>query len=278
MYRYLAVLEYDGTAFSGSQIQSGQRTVQGELETALARLDERPVSTVFAGRTDAGVHAQGQVAAFDLSGRREAQEVAEALCGLLPADVAAREVARAPAGFSPRHWAERRRYRYRLILGRRRSPLRERYAYRVATELDLEAAGHVAERFLGRHDFGAFGRAPQGGSTERTLYRLELDSSDECLDVVVEADAYLRRMVRRLVGTLVDVGRGKTDWREAAKAVDGEDPRRGSAVGPALPAHGLTLEAVAYDRQRLGVGAGRWWSSEPLVDGTDVTLARGVRQ
>lgn len=278
MYRFLAVLEYDGTEFSGSQIQSGQRTVQGELESALARLDGQPVSTVLAGRTDAGVHAQGQVAAFDLRKRREAQEVAGALCGLMPTDVAAREVAEAPAGFNPRYWAVRRRYRYRLILGRRRSPLRERYAYRVATELDLESVRLVAEVYLGTHDFGAFGRAPQDGSTVRTLYRLELDRRDECLDVVVEADAYLRRMVRRLVGTLVDVGRGKTDWREAAKAVDGEDPERGSVVGPALPAHGLTLEAVAYDRQRLGVGAGRWWSSEPLVDGTDVTLARGVRQ
>lgn len=278
MYRYLVVLEYDGTEFCGSQIQSGQRTVQGELESALARLDGRPVSAVLAGRTDAGVHAQGQVAAFDLCKRREAEEVAEALCGLMPTDVGPREVAAAPAGFSPRFWAERRRYRYRLILGRRRSPLRERYAYRIATELDLEATRKLAERYLGRHDFGAFGRSPQGGSTVRVLHRLELDRRDECLDIVVEADAYLRRMVRRLVGTLVDVGRGKTDWREAAEAVSGEDLERGSVVGPALPAQGLTLEAVAYDRQRLGVGAGRWWSSEPLVDGTDVTLARGVRQ
>ncbi len=278
MCRYLAVLEYDGTGFYGSQIQRGQRTVQGELESALARLDGRPVSTVFAGRTDSGVHAQGQVAAFDLGKRREPAEVAEALCGLMPADVGARVVAEAPAEFSPRYWAERRRYCYRLIVSRARSPLRERYAYRMSTELDLEAAGRLAETYLGRHDFGAFGQSPQGGGTERTLFRLELIREGECIEVVVEADAFLRRMVRRLVGTLVDVGRHKTDWREAARAVNSGALDRSSVVGPALPAHGLTLEGVAYDRQRLGLGTGRWWSSEPLVGGTDVTLAIGVRQ
>jgi len=273
--RYLVVLEYDGTQFHGSQVQRLQRTVQGEVEAALERLDGAPVRTVFAGRTDAGVHAQGQVVGFDLGRERNPAELAAALSGLMPGDVAAKAAAVVPAGFSPRYWAEARRYRYRLLLARGRAPLRERYAFRVGAEIDPEPMRKAAERYRGQHDFGAFGRPPQGTSTVRTLTRLDLEVRDDALDVVVEGDAFLRRMVRRLIGTLVDVGRGRTDWREAASAVD--DPQN-NAVGPALPAQGLTLEGVAYGRERLGLGTGRWWSSEPLVAGTDVTLARGVRK
>lgn len=275
MPRYLAVLEYDGTAFCGSQVQRGQRTVQGELEAELALLDGAPVGTVLAGRTDTGVHAEGQVASFRLRRERDADEVAGALTGLMPRDISVRATAVVPEDFNPRYWAEARRYRYRLLMGRRRSPLRERYTHRVGTTLDPVPMRLVAECYLGRHDFGAFGPAPQGGHTHRTVMRLDLEERADELDVVVEADAFLRRMVRRMVGTLVDVGRGKTDWRDAAEAVDGPAV---SVVGPALPAKGLTLEGVAYDRERLGLGTGRWWSSEPLVGGTDVTLARGVRK
>jgi tRNA pseudouridine38-40 synthase len=260
--RFLAVLEYDGTAFQGSQVQAGCRTVQGELEKALARLDGQPVKTVFAGRTDTGVHACGQVVAFDLRRPMTGDEVRDALCGLLPRDASVREAAPAPADFNPRYWAQARRYRYRMLLRPCRSALWDRFALHVPYRLDVDRMRQVASQFLGRHDFRCFGRPPQGEGTERTLYRLDVECAGDLLAVVVEGDAFLRRMVRRIVGTLIDVGRGKTSLEAARLTVEALEC---SAAGVAVPAKGLTLEGVAYDRARLGQGAGRWWSCEPLV-------------
>lgn len=263
MQRFLAVLEYDGTAFHGSQVQGRGRTVQGELESALARLDGRPVRAILAGRTDRGVHASGQVAAFDLRRTMSGQEVANALCALLPGDVSVREAAPAPDGFHPRFWAEARRYRYRILQRPRRSAIWERFSHQVPYRLDVSGMRAAARNLVGRHDFRCFGRAPQGNHTVRTVTRLELECCGEHLAIVVEADAFLRRMVRRLVGTLLNVGRGRTSVEQAGLLVDGGPECAG--IGPAVPAKGLTFEGVAYDRGRLGLGTGCWWSCDPLV-------------
>jgi len=260
MPRFLAVLEYDGTDFHGSQLQAEGRSVQGELERSLAALAGGKVDCILAGRTDSGVHAGGQVVAFDLARAIGGIEVVRALNGLLPRDASVREAAVAPPDFNPRYWARARRYRYTILDRPTRSALLDRFSYHVAEPLDAGAMRQAAGGLLGRHDFGAFGRPPQGDNTWRTIGRLDVGREGELLTVIVEADAFLRRMVRLIVGVLIDAGRGKLRPDSVGDLLAG-DGRPGS---PAAPAKGLSLEAVAYERERLGCGTGLWWSCEPL--------------
>jgi len=262
MPRYLAVVEYDGSGFQGSQIQARGRTVQGEIQRALQALTGALLTVDMAGRTDRGVHARGQVAAFHLERGLETDRLASALNGIMARDVSVREVWPAPDDFEPRRWAVRRRYRYTILNRKQRCALLERSAYHVPDELDVAAMSQAAAMLVGRHDFRAFGRAPQGDNTIRELVRLEVCRAGDSIVITAEADAFLRRMVRMLTGALVDVGRGKKpagDLRESLRT-GAQEP-----VSAAAPAKGLTLEAVAYDRQRLGRGLGLWWSCEPLA-------------
>lgn len=262
MGRFLAVLEYDGTGFAGSQVQPAARSVQGELQRALTTLAGVETDVDFAGRTDSGVHAAGQVVGFGLDRPLGAPAVMRALNGLCPRDMAIREAAEAPPAFHPRYWATARRYRYRIVNRPARAPLLERCAWHVAEALDAEAMSVAAGLMLGRHDFGQFGRPPQGDNTRRTILRLTVEVTRPVVSLTVEADAFLRRMVRLLVGTLVDVGRGRLGAEDVRALLAGRsDARRGAAA----PAKGLTLEAVSYERQRLGYGTGIWWSSESLT-------------
>ena len=262
MPRYLAVLEYDGTDFSGSQVQANRRTVQGELERALQVLAGARSRVALAGRTDAGVHAWGQVAAFDLWRPLDSRAASSALNALLPRDVSVREVAQVEAEFDPRRWAAGRRYVYRILNRRQRSALVERCAWHVPEPLDLEAMCQASRVLAGWHDFGAFGRPPQGNSTWRRLLRLDVSAAGDLVVVLAEADAFLRRMVRLLAGALVDVGRGRRLPADLERAIIGDGLQ--DRVSSAAPAKGLALAAVAYERERLGLGAGPWWSSEPL--------------
>jgi tRNA pseudouridine38-40 synthase len=248
--RFRATVEYDGTEFAGFQIQSGARTVQGELEAALARLDggvRQPVDG--AGRTDAGVHATGQVIAFTYSGRLSAAELTEALNGSLPPDVAVRDVRRAPARFHPRYAARYREYRYTVWNGPR-SPLRERTALRVRNQLDTDAMARAAVAFEGRHDFTAFGGAdPQ---PVRTVFRVRVRRVGALVTIDVRADAFLRGMVRRMVAALLAVGTGKI----AEGAIEAElAERRPAFEGAAAPARGLTLRRVVMGRRQRVAGA-----------------------
>jgi len=243
--RYRATVEYDGTEFAGFQIQSGARTVQGELEAALARLNggvRQPVDG--AGRTDAGVHATGQVIAFTYSGRLSAAELIEGLNGSLPPDVAVRDVRRAPARFHPRYAARYREYRYTVWNGPR-SPLRERTALRVRNQLDTDAMARAAVAFEGRHDFTAFGGAdPQ---PVRTVFRVRVRRVGALVTIDVRADAFLRGMVRRMVAALLAVGAGKI--AEGAVAAELAE-RRPAFGGAAAPARGLTLRRVVMGRRQ----------------------------
>ena len=243
--RYRARVEYDGTDFAGFQLQPGARTVQGALETALARLSggtRQPV--VGAGRTDAGVHAEDQVIAFTYSGRLSTAELAAALNGTLPRDVALRDLREAPTGFHPRYAAKYREYRYTIWNGPR-SPLRERTALRVATALDTEAMADAAVVFVGRHDFSAFGGAdPQ---PVRTVEFVRVRRAGHLITIDVRADAFLRGMVRRIVAGLLAVGRGRLDATALATALAGRQPAMG---GAAAPARGLCLRRVALGRRR----------------------------
>jgi tRNA pseudouridine38-40 synthase len=244
--RFRATVEYDGTEFAGFQLQPGARTVQGELEAALARLsggNRQPVDG--AGRTDAGVHATGQVIAFTYAGRLSAAALTEALNGLLPPDVAIRDVRRAPAGFHPRYAARYREYRYTILDGPR-SPLRERTALRVRTRLDAGAMARAATAFEGRHDFSAFGGAdPQ---PIRTIHHVRVRRAGDRITIDVRADAFLRGMVRRIVAALLAVGRGKLSETAIAGLLAAPEP---ALDGLAAPAQGLCLRRVVLGRRRI---------------------------
>lgn len=251
-------LGYDGTEFSGWATQPGRRTVQAEVAAALAtilRLPEPP-SVTCAGRTDAGVHARGQVAHVDLPDERyavltdrgsrpPAQVLATRLRGVLPADITVAGVSEAAPGFDARFSALWRRYRYRLcddpaVL----DPLRRRETVLHPRALDADAMAAAAARLTGLHDFAAFCRRREGATTIRTLLRYEWTRVDDGhLEASVVADAFCHSMVRALVGAVVPVGEGRepAGWPEEVLRGGARDPRV-----KVMPAHGLSLEEVVY--------------------------------
>jgi tRNA pseudouridine38-40 synthase len=245
---YQSILAYDGTAFAGFQRQQGRRTVQGEVEAALRRLGWCERTLRGAGRTDSGVHASGQVVAYDLAWRGEPQRLTQALNALLPADLAVVETAPAPAGFRPRYAARWRRYRYRIVAAPQRQPLAERFAWRVWPAPEPALMRLAARHLLGEHDFGAFGTAPRRGShTRRTVRRAEWAEEGAEASFLIEADAFLYRMVRRLAAALVAVGQAREPAETIAEHL--EQPKRKWQGSPA-PAHGLCLEAVIFEEER----------------------------
>jgi tRNA pseudouridine38-40 synthase len=244
--RYRARVEYDGTDFAGFQIQRNARTVQGALETALARLSDgvrRPVDG--AGRTDAGVHATGQVIAFDYEGRLAVPELEAAINGGLPPDVAIRDLRRAPSGFHPRRAARYREYRYTIWNGPR-SPTRERFALGVRAPLDVAAMERIGQAFVGRHDFSAFGAAVRDRSPVRTVHTIRVRRQGQLVTIDVRANAFLRGMVRRIVAVLLEVGRGRLNEEDVREALAARRPARN---GAAAPARGLCLRRVVLGRR-----------------------------
>jgi tRNA pseudouridine38-40 synthase len=243
---YRITLAYDGTDFQGWQAQAGgARTVQGELEAALARLCAgAAVRVAGAGRTDTGVHALGQVASFDLPRPMLPGELARALNGLLPHDVRVLDAAVAPDGFHARKSARSKLYRYVLDTGPVQLPTRRRYAGHVPGPLDAEAMRAAVDVFRGRHDFASLASA--GGSartTVRTVTRSELSFDGETVTVEVEADGFLRKMVRSLVGGVIAAGRGVEDAASLRAALRA---RARSAWPAPAAARGLVLVRVDY--------------------------------
>jgi tRNA pseudouridine38-40 synthase len=244
--RYRARVEYDGTDFAGFQLQPNARTVQGELETALTRLNggERVVVD-GAGRTDAGVHAIGQVIAFTYRGAVPAPRLQRAVNAQLPADVAIRDLRRAPAGFHPRYAARYREYRYTVWNGPR-SPLRERYALGVRVPLDVAAMASAASVLEGRHDFSAFGGVDR--SPVRTVLMVRVRKEGRLVTIDVRADAFLRGQVRRMVAALLEVGAGRIDEAALRAALAGREP---ALNGAAAPPQGLCLRRVVLGRRAV---------------------------
>ena len=246
MGNFRLVLEYDGTGFEGWQSQpEGHRTVQGCLHEAVEKVTASSASVMGSGRTDTGVHAAAQVANVRVETRLGPEELQRALNATLPRDVAVLQVEAASEGFDARRDALSKRYGYRLFTGAVRSPLRERRAWWVPGPLDLDAMARAAGSLEGRHDFASFQAAGSSvRSTVRALAPVELEPDGDDLRLGFEADGFLRYMVRNLVGTLVEVGRG----RLAADAVGDILAARDRARAPATaPARGLTLESVRYD-------------------------------
>ncbi len=243
MRRYRAVLAYDGTAYRGFQRQAGQTpTIQGAVETALARVTGQTATVIGAGRTDAGVHALGQVIAFDVDWRHETEALLRALNATLPTDIALQSIAIAEAGFHPRFDARSRTYLYQFYSQRERQPLWDRYTWHVPFVLDGAAMRRAAALLVGRHDFATFGQPPQGESTVRQVFVSALEGEGRCC-YRITADAFLQRMVRSIVGTLVQVGRGALTPDEFAAALRAANR---ALAGPSAPPHGLTLYAVEY--------------------------------
>lgn len=238
----LAVLEYDGTEFLGFQSQKRGRTVQDELERALGEFTNEHIRIVGGGRTDAGVHALGQTASFEMEWHSDPETLQRALNAKLPRDLAVRELRQVPEDFSARYDARSRTYLYTVLNTKTRAPLQERYALWVATRLDAEAMQQGAKKLVGRRDFRAFGTPPRGTNTIRRMLRSEVRRDNNRILFEFEADAFLYRMVRRLVGTLLQLGSGKIRLNEFQAIVDHQ--RR---AGDSVPAHGLTLQSVNYD-------------------------------
>lgn len=249
LVRWRLDVRYDGTDFSGWASQRGRRTVQSELQLWLGRALSLPAepTLVCAGRTDAGVHARGQVVHLDLPATVTVDGTAllRRLRRALPADLAVTAVAPAPPGFDARFAAVWRRYCYRLAdLLTVPDPLVRGFVTTIPRPLDLDALNAAADTLLGLRDFGAFCKRREGATTVRTLLQLDATrAADGLVAVTVRADAFCHSMVRCLVGALVEVGTGRrtVDWLTSISAA----AMRSSEV-PVMPAHGLTLEEVGY--------------------------------
>jgi len=243
--RYRARVEYEGTEFAGFQVQPGRRTVQGEMERVLAHLSgESAVRIKVAGRTDAGVHATGQVIAFTWAGGMAAKELGEAVGALLPPDVAIGRLTRVALDFDPRRAATRREYRYSIWTGPHR-PLGRRTVYELDERLDAEAMHDAAQHLVGTHDFASFGRVQH--TSIRTLYEVRVRRQGHLVTIDVIGDAFLRQMVRSIVASLIRIGMGRATAEDLVSEL--RSPVR-AFEGAVAPARGLCLRRVVIGPSR----------------------------
>jgi tRNA pseudouridine38-40 synthase len=246
------IVAYDGADFSGWQVQPEQRTVQGELERAVAAMGGHHAKVRGAGRTDAGVHAEGQVAAFDAERTIPPEGWMLGLNRELPEDVAVRGAEACAVGYDPRFDAVDKTYRYLVHMGRTRDPLVRRRAWFVRAPLDVAAMSSAAAGLVGTHDYRVFRAADdERENTVRTIHAIDVTAGfaghAELVAIEVRGSAFLKQMVRIIAGTLVDAGRGRLS-KDAVAALVGTDAAREQA-GPTAPAHGLTMVRVALGRE-----------------------------
>lgn len=240
------VLEYDGTGYYGFQRQNGLPSVAERVEEALTILFGHPTKITAAGRTDAGVHATGQVASCTTTSGLPLRRVAVALSALLRADrIAVLRVVEREAGFSARRDALGRTYRYRILNRIAPSPLLAHRVFHIGARLDVDVMRAGAQALVGDHDFAAFCAAEsREKTTRRTVRRIELEREADLLDLVITADSFVHNMVRIIAGTLVEVGRGRRAAGEVATLLASGDRTK---AGFTAPAHALYLEKVDYD-------------------------------
>ena len=243
MPTYRLVVEYDGSAYHGLQYQPALRTIAGELERALTRIFHEPVKITAAGRTDAGVHATGQVISFNAERDFPIERLALAINGNTPSDIAIRGADRVADGFSARFAALERTYDYLILNGRSPSALWRERAWFVPVPVDESRIEAAALPLLGQHDFASFcGAPPERGGTVRTVNAIDIVRRDDLLRLTVRGLGFLHHMVRVMVGTLVDAA--TTHPVEfAATALEARDR---TAAGTTAPAHGLYLAGVRY--------------------------------
>jgi tRNA pseudouridine38-40 synthase len=238
-------LEYDGTSYVGWQVQPNGPSIQAEVERALATLHKMPRRVVAAGRTDAGVHARGQVVSFPEDRPLPLAAYVKGMNALLPDDVAVRAASLEPDGFDARRSARGKRYRYVIENGPTRAPLGRLQAWQFFGRLDVAAMREGAAHLVGRHDFAAFQAADCAcDHAVREVRRLEvIGEAGGRIELVVEATAFVKHMVRNFVGTLVEVGQGKRTPGSLPALIEGGDRRE---AGPTAPPQGLCLEEVFY--------------------------------
>ena len=243
--RLALVVEYDGTGYSGFQYQPNARTIQEELQNAIERFTGERVNVAGAGRTDAGVHARGQVVAFDTSSDHPMPTWISGLNYHLPEEIAARKVSRVAPDFDPRRMASARWYSYTIVNDRARSPLSRRTALHVPGPLDVGKMDEAAKLFVGARDFSRFAGplADKNASTVREVFEAGVSRSGDVVVFEVGGNAFLPHQVRRMAGALVDVGKGKKEVGEIESLL-GDAPTE--AVANSLPSQGLCLERVEY--------------------------------
>lgn len=258
-------LEYDGTDFAGFQLQAkGERTIQGELENAIRRLSGDLCRVHGAGRTDAGVHALGQVAHFETDWAIPVVHLPRALNGELPDDLVVKRAQVAEPGFHSRFSATRRTYRYVILNRDRPSALLGRFAHHLREPLDLEAMRTAAAELTGTHDFATFGHAAAPGkSTIRYMERIDVRRWKDCVLVTVRGNAFLRQQMRSMIGTLLLAGRGKLTADQVAAIRDRRDR---VYCPPIAPARGLCLVHVDYTGQRITT---KWTDGQPVPTDND---------
>jgi tRNA pseudouridine38-40 synthase len=238
------IIQYDGTNYHGWQIQANGRTVQGELTRALSTLDHRHVTVYGAGRTDAGVHAEGQVANFFVERHFELRELRDAINGNLDRDIRVLQIDPVSDAFNARHSARQKTYRYRIWTGDLVSPFLYRYVHHHRGRLNIEEMRRAAAALIGTNDFTAFTvTSSEAEDHIRTLTRLDIECRDDEISILASADGFLRYMVRTIVGTLIEVGRGKLTPASITTTLESRDRANG---GPSAPANGLTLVRVDY--------------------------------
>lgn len=237
-------VEYDGTNYHGWQIQPSGETIQSVLEKAVSTFLGQPTRVTGAGRTDAGVHALGQVANFFCTREFDQHRIRRALNALTPADITIKEVEIVPESFDARRDGRSRAYEYRILSRPAPSPFYLTTALHVHDPLDLEAMKEAVQCLEGEHDFSSFQAAGcDAAHAVRKIYHASLENRGELLVFTVEATAFLRHMVRNIIGTLVEVGRGLRTPESFAELLESRDRTK---AGPTAPAHGLFLIAVKY--------------------------------
>jgi len=241
--RVAVVVEYDGTNYCGFQRQLREPTVQAGLESVLRQITKEDCLVTGAGRTDTGVHARGQVVHFQTKWKHSWAELLRAMNALLPGDVSIRRMFPVTSDFHARHSAVSRLYRYVIFNREVRSPFAGRFAHQVSLPLDVEVLNRASESLVGMHDFASFGQSPSGGHTVREVYGAHWWRLRDWVFFDIEANAFLRRMVRSLVGTLLVAGSGRMLPEEIGRILQAKD--RGLA-GTTAPPQGLCLGRVCY--------------------------------
>ncbi len=242
--RVRAVVAYDGTGYHGFQRQADVPTIQEDLEDILGELTTVSTRVTAAGRTDAGVHASGQVIAFQPVWHHDWEQLQRGMNALLSNQIAVYALESTTDSFHPRFDARKRWYRYLIYRGDIRNPMVDRYSLHINRDLSVEAMNQAAHTLVGEHDFWAFGSPPQGDNSVRRVFKAEWQSAaSDWLLFDIHADAFLYRMVRMLVGTLLRVGYGALTVREFEEILR---TRNRAEAGPAVAAKGLTLKSVAY--------------------------------
>lgn len=248
MNNYKITIQYDGTRYRGWQSQnSTDETIQGKLVDVLSRMAGEKVAVIGSGRTDAGVHARGQVANFCLNGAWNPMEVQEYLNRYLPEDIAVVDIKRVDARFHSRYHAKNKTYLYRIHTGKVPEVFARKYVYDYPVSLDTERMKRAAQQLVGTHDFRSFcGNKKMKKSTERTIYEIRIEETAQEVQIYYTGDGFLQNMVRILTGTLIEIGDGRRAPEEIAQILAAKNRE---CAGYTAPACGLTLLQVAYDAQ-----------------------------